>query len=414
MYLIVCVRACVRAIVRACVHLAPSQIPPLYCIQQFQYVVLVQQLHCSRQGSILSNVCFTLILSSSQGDSRKIDDELDRQDRNLKHFRMNRVAVMPDENCLFSAVCVAGKLEMDCFDLRRTIAEYIAGNINDFNKFMSIEQGGTLLDNMSNIAEELKMMKAGGYWVGYESIMALSRHLGAVILVTSGGTSDNDTVRTDSFYFGENRPEKRIHIVWVSVGFYDAVVPTTGAAGSQVFGHRRPVEDNLLPQNKRHPIHVCQCKWACDCKNWQEVYTFPENPAEPASHVNSSPASSRSTQSANTSSQESFWRKVFKYLSKQAPVMQNWKFVMRHLHLCEGTIVRVDDEHKKLNEKVYNALIAWRQESETGATMLALQEALREENLNLVAGTTHFIPSRHVLLCSTWTDQRNSHGHQCI
>ncbi|KAI0211583.1 hypothetical protein LSAT2_003554, partial [Lamellibrachia satsuma] len=320
-------------------------------------------------------------------DTQKFDAELERQDKYLNYYNMKRVAVRPDENCLFAAVCKAGNLAVDSDDLRRETAEYTAGNINDFYKFMSIKQGGTLLDNMSSISEELQMIKAGGCWVGYESIMALSRHLGAVILVTSGGTSNNDAVRTDSFYFGEERPEKQIHVVWASAGFYDAAVPTTGSAGSQVSNHRSPVEVNLLPEDERHPCHVCQCKWSCDCKRWHSVHTFPADHVEASSQaqapqVNSSSASSRSMKSL---SESSFREKVFNYLSKQAPVLQNWKFIMRHLQLLESTIVQVDDEHKKLKEKVYNALIAWRQQRETDVTMLALQDALREENLNLVA-----------------------------
>ena len=262
------------------------------------------------------SICFSLWYWClyTQFDTQKFDAELERQDNYLNHYNMKRVAVRPDENCLFAAVWKAGKIAMDIGDLRRETAEYTAGNMNDFYKFMSVKPGGTLLDNMPSISEELQMMKKDGYWVGYESIMALSRHLGAVILVTSGGTTDNDAVRTDSFYFGEERPEKRIHIVWVSAGFYDAAVPTTGVAGSQVFGHRSAVEDNLLPQNGRHPSHKCQCKWACDCKRWVDVYVFPRDRVEPSSqakaaHVNSSSASSLPMKSTNpsSSSPESYW-----------------------------------------------------------------------------------------------------------
>ena len=314
---------------------------------------------------------------------------------------MKRVDVVPDKNCLFAAVCEAGNLAVDSDDLRSKTVEYIFGNMSDFYKFMSKKKDSTLLDSMPSISEELNMMKAGGYWVGYESIMALTRHLGAVILVTSGGTPDNDAVRTDSFYFGEERPEKQIHIVWVSAGFYDAAVPTTGAAGSQVFVPRRPVEDNLLPHNGRHPSHVCQCKWACECKIWQKVYTFPVNPVEPSSqakaaHLISSSATSLPVKSTNpsSSSPELCWdsNKVFSYLRTQAPVLQKWKFIMRWLNLGEDRITAINlDASLPIEEKVTKALLEWRDQNANSATIVALQDALRREHLNSVAGTIAFI-----------------------
>ena len=299
---------------------------------------------------------------------------------------------MPDENCLFSAICVAGKLEMDCFDLRSATVDYIAGNMNDFHKFMLAEQGDTMVDSATIMGEEFQMMKYGSSWVGYESIMAISRHLGAVILVTSGGTSDKDNVRTDLFYYGEERPEKRIHIVWVSAGFYDAVVPITGAAGSQVFAPRRPVEVNLLQENGRLPSHVCQCKWMCDCKRWHGTHTFPEDYVEQSSQAEVAQGNCRSL------SPDSFWDEVFHYLCKQAPVLSKWKFIMRWLKLGEDRIAEIN-EKTSLHDKVDDAFRAWRQESKSAVTIVALQKALRKENLNLVAGTivfimTHFVPLR--------------------
>ena len=206
--------------------------------------------------------------------------ELDSQDRYLHHYHVQRVAILPDKNCLFSAVCKAGNLNMDWCDLRIAIAGYIAGHMNDFYKFMSDKQHSTLLDNMSDIAEELQMMKEGESWVGYETIMALSRHLGVVVLVTSGGTSANDVIRTDSFYFGVLRATLRIHLVWVSLGFYDAVVPALGSADDKNLAHRRPVKTDLLPPKGRRPSHCSDCTWSCD---WRETYTFPEETVQPSS-----------------------------------------------------------------------------------------------------------------------------------
>ena len=321
--------------------------------------------------------------------------ELDSQDRYLHHYHMQRVAILPDKNCLFCAVCKAGNLNMDWYDLRIATAGYIAGHMNDFHKFMLDRQDSTLLDNMSDIAEELQMMKEGESWVGYETIMALSRHLGVVILVTSGGTSANDVIRTDSFYFGEVRPETRIHLVWVSLGFYDAVVAAPGSADATTLARRRPVKTDLLPRTGRRPSHCCDCTWSCDCKRWRQTYTFPEETVQRSSpqHVNfpkeidQTPSSSQvNSSSAQPSSTDQKWKVVFKYLIKQSFVLQKWKFILRWLNVGEDKITAIARDNCPLDEKVFNGFESWRQGNKS-STIEALQEALLEEGLVLVAGT---------------------------
>jgi len=333
--------------------------------------------------------------------------ELDSQDRYLHHYHMQRVAILPDKNCLFSAVCKAGSLHMDWYDLRTATAGYIAGHMNDFHKFMTDRQDSTLLDNMADIAEELQMMKEGESWVGYETIMALSRLLGVVILVTSGGTSANDVIRTDSFYFGEVRPETRIHLAWVSLGFYDAVVATPDSADDKHLARRRPVKTDLLPRRGRRPSHCCDCAWSCDCRRWRETYTFPGETVQPSSaqHANvpkeiaqpSSPSQVNSSP-AQPSSVDQKWKQVFKYLIKQSFVLQKWKFILRWLHVGEDKITAIARDNCPLDEKVFNGFESWRQGNKY-STIEALQDALLEEDLVLVAGTIaiFFV---HITLCS--------------
>ncbi|KAI0211594.1 hypothetical protein LSAT2_003566, partial [Lamellibrachia satsuma] len=337
-----------------------------------------------------------------QIDAKNVDDEFERQDKYLRHYHVRRTPVRPDGNSLFASVRTAGRLDVDSDELRQRTVEYIAGNLNDFNQFMSPDPGRAMLDNMRDIADKLQMMKEDGSWVGYETIMALSRNLGAVILVTSGGSTDNDAVRTDSFYFGEERPEKQIHILWASVGFYDAVLPGLepelniydNADGQQ--DSRRTLDDKgylqlvakpgrrnsnvceligeVGRQPRRYPSHICRCKRSCECKRWQQVYTFPED-------VVKNPAESCPTTSPCTA-----WHEVFMHLCNDAHVLRRWKFIMRWLKLSEASLTEIDHEHKTISEKVYAAFETWRTEqTESEATVLVLQQALRKEKLNLAA-----------------------------
>ena len=309
-------------------------------------------------------ICFSL-----QDD--RIKAEIMRQDRNLQHYKMRRIAVLPDEDCLFAAVCMAGKLDMDGHDLRREVAEYIMGNMNDFYTFLLTEQYTTKMDAMASMTEELKTMRAGGTWVGYEVVMALSRYLHAVIVVTSGGTSENDdSIRTHSFYFGEERPEKQIHIVWVSAGFYDAVVPSTGKSAE-----RRPVEINLI-KTGRHPSHLCQCEWTCNCTHWRRLYNFPGD----VRRQQDEPPPERSSEQL---------KEAFGYLKRNANVIKTWKFIMRNLGLDEVTITEIDEKpNTNLGTKTYDALLAWREQGGRDVTIRALQKALQKERLALAAGKT--------------------------
>ena len=343
-------------------------------------------------------ICFSL-----QDDDR-IKAEIMRQDRYLQHYKMKRIAVSPDENCLFAAVCMAGKLDMDGHDLRREITEYIMGKMNDFYTFLLTEQYTPKMDVMASMTEELQMMRGGGTWVGYEVVMALSRHLDVEMVVTSGGTSDNDGVRTHSFYFGEERPEKHIHIVWVSAGFYDAVVPSTGGRSVE----RRPVEINLV-KDGRHPSHRCQCKWTCDCSRWQSLYNFPEDVDSRHEEPPAECSSSAHSPSPSTNSTEQL-KEAFGYLKRNASVIKTWKFIVRNLDLNEVTITEIDEKpNTNLSTKTYEALMAWREQSERDVTIRALQNALRKENLVLAAGMTVFIKI-HVSSVSTQTTATGIHN----
>ena len=237
------------------------------------------------------------------------------------------------------------------------------------------------------------MMKKDGSLVGYETIMALSQHLRAVILVTSGGTTDNDAVRTDSFYFGEERPEKQIHIVWSSDGFYNPVVSVSNndVRGSAVGVGQRDsrscthviheiseqdswvdVDDGIM---KLHASHVCECQTLCECRRWAEEYIFPHNTPTPTR-----PVTSRLTQPES-------WHEVFAYLCGEATVLQLWKSIMRDLKLAGATLMEIDKANKSLHETVYEAFESWRNENVAADVTLArLQEALLKSKLIRVAG----------------------------
>ena len=232
--------------------------------------------------------------------------------------------------------------------------------------------------------------------------MALSRYLEAVIVVTSGGCPGNDAIRTDSFYYGEERPEKEIHITWVSTGFYHAVLsgsdahPKLSSQYDNVDGWINSNNDSgyfqkcrqesqrycgsyeSIGQMYRHPCHICQCKCMCDCKRWSKMYTFPDDVAEASTE--SSPPQGKSA--------DVDWDEVFMQLSKDAHVLRRWKFVMRWLKLNEASFAEIEHGHLEgISDKVFHAFDLWRNEQTgPGATIAAIQGALRKERLNLAAG----------------------------
>ena len=354
--------------------------------------------------------CVTLLTVPlyPQAGARNIDGELQRQDTYLEHFHRNRSPVLPDGNSLFASIQVSGRLPQDADELRRATVEYIAGNLNDFNQFMSPDPSRSMLDSMRDIAEQLDTMKRNGTWIGYETVMALSRYLKAVIVITSGGAPGNDAVRTDSFYYGEEWPEKEIHITWVSAGFYHAVLPVSDAepklgtdAEPKLSSDYDNVYDKIncnndsgyfqkciqdsqrscggyesIGQMYRQPCHICQCKRMCDCKRWSKMYTFPVDVAKTSTE--SSPPKAKSA--------DFDWSEVFMHLSKDAHVLRRWKFVMRWLKLSEASFVEIEDKREGISDKVHRAFDLWRNEQGSGATIAALQGALRKERLNLAAG----------------------------
>ena len=229
-------------------------------------------------------------------------DELNRQDTYLNQHDLIHIPVHPDRNSLFSSVCEAGHLAMTHDELRKKVVEYISLSKNDFKQFLAPEPGDTL-EYETFVGEELQEMAESGSWVGFETIMALSRHLGAVIVFTSGGTTDKDAVRTDSFYFGEERPEKHIHIVWASMGFYDPAVSVSdkdvkesdilvgqrhSRSSMQVIRELSEQESRVDVDEgitRRHPSHVCECQMSCECRRWVKKYIFPENTPAPFESV---------------------------------------------------------------------------------------------------------------------------------
>ena len=220
-----------------------------------------------------------IVLFSSYTHSRKLADELHRQDTYLNQHDLKRVAVHPDRNSLSAFVCEAGHLPMTHDELRTKVVEYIRLSQNDFRQILSPEPGDTL-EYETFVGEELQEMAGSGSWVGFETIMALSRHLGPVIIITSGGTTDNDAVRTDSFYFGEERPQKHIHIVWASVGFYDPAVSVSDkdvnesdilvaqrdSRSCEQLIRERARRRSHKKEMRRHPSHVCECQVPYECR----------------------------------------------------------------------------------------------------------------------------------------------------
>jgi len=80
------------------------------------------------------------------------------------------------------------------------------------------------------------------------------------------------------------------------------------------------------------------------------------------------------------------WKEVFKYLIKQSFVLQKGKFIKRWLNVSEDKITAIAKDNCPLDEKVFNAFESWGQGNESNTTQ-ALQDALLEEVLVLVAGT---------------------------
>ena len=65
---------------------------------------------------------------------------------------------------------------------------------------------------------------------------------------------------------------------------------------------------------------------------------------------------------------------------------------MRWLNLGEDRITAINlDASLPIEEKVTKALLEWRHQYPNSATIVALQDALRKEHLNSVAGTIAFI-----------------------
>ena len=269
-------------------------------------------------------------------------------------------------------------------ELRKKVVEYISLSKADFRQFLSLEPGDTM-EYETFLRDVLQVMAENDYWVGYESIMAISRYLEAAILVTSGGTTNIDPVHTNSFYFGEKRPKKHIHIVWVSFGFYDPAVQVWGDIHINVVGtrvaqrddnsftrvirelseqdSRADVDDGIM---RRHPSHVCECQTSCECRHWVKVDTLP-------------PPSPKQL--------DMFWNRVFLFLCDKAPVLQKWKTIVRHLNLEATTVEEIDSASKNLSEKAYEALSSWRIGNiAADVTVAKILESLQNAKLVSVAG----------------------------
>ena len=252
--------------------------------------------------------------------------------------------------------------------------------------------------------------------VGFIAVMALSRLLEAKIIVTSGGKSEIDPLSTKVYYYGDTRPDKTIHIVWVSIGFYDAATPmhdnVDNAPGSfracnglrqrdpnssveiiRQFYQLAARDDFDDGTAERPPSHACDCS-PTECQRWSGEYSFPETVPDclgPTSQPN--------------------WKQVFLFLCQQAPVLKDWKTIMRRLNLNDATLEDISCSNNPLREKVYEAFDSWRVSNVAeDVTLARLEKVLREEGMAMVAGMCNIIFNTH-MHTHTHTHTRNTHTH---
>jgi len=286
---------------------------------------------------------------------------------------------------------------MDKNKLRQETCQYISNNISDFTPFLSVVSGDNL-EHERVINETLKTMSKPNSPVGFVAVMAISRLLEAKILVTSGGKSDVNPPNTKVYYYGDTQPDKKIHIVWVSIGFYDAATPMhdhvdnapCSCRACTGLGQRDPDSSEEVIREfyqlaarddfddgtaERPPCHACDCSPA-ECQRWSGEYSFAKKTLPDCFRPMSQPN----------------WKEVFLFLCQHAPVLRNWKTIMRRLDLNEATLEEISSNNNPLREKIYDAFDRWRISNDAkDVTVARLEKALREEGIVLVAGMSNVV-----------------------
>ena len=285
---------------------------------------------------------------------------------------------------------------MDKNELRQETCQYISNNRFDFTRFVCVVSGDNL-EHERVLDDTLKTMSKPNSPVGFIAVMALSRLLEATIVVTSGGTSEVDALVTKVYYYGDTLPDKTIHIVWVSIGFYDAARPMhdnidnapCSCRACNGLGQRDPNSSEEIIREFYHlaarddfddgtgklpPSHACDCS-PTECQRWSGEYSFemtvPQNP-EPTSQLN--------------------WKEVFLFFCQEEHVLREWKTIMRRLDLNAAILEEISSSNNPLREKIYDAFDSWRVSNVAeDVTVARIEKALREEGLVSVAGMSNIV-----------------------
>lgn len=148
---------------------------------------------------------------------QQMDSEVERQDRYLRTFGLQRVSIMGDGNCLFRAVSFSlyGHQNNHAY-LRNLAVDTLRANIAEFSDYFLSDRGTAL--------EQINRLGQPNTYAGQECIYALAKALNN-ILVTFGGDDSSSEVITMENSFTSTANQNHIHIIWrrFGGGHYEAV-----------------------------------------------------------------------------------------------------------------------------------------------------------------------------------------------
>lgn len=149
---------------------------------------------------------------------QQMDSEVERQDRYLRTFGLQRVSIMGDGNCLFRAVSFSlyGHQNNHAY-LRNLAVDTLRANIAEFSDYFLSDRGTAL--------EQINRLGQPNTYAGQECIYALAKALNINILVTFGGDDSSSEVITMENSFTSTANQNHIHIIWrrFGGGHYEAV-----------------------------------------------------------------------------------------------------------------------------------------------------------------------------------------------